>query len=130
MRVRGTSESRSGLCRPVIAIVAAYAVALHMLLAAVLGVAPTARAGDIAAGAIICLAHDASAPAENPDQGTACLDHCVLCTAAQATMPARSAALDAAQRVREVLRWRAVHAHAPRPPATSSASPRGPPLAA
>ena len=56
-----------------------------------------ARANDFASTAVICLTHAGSvpAPSDNPDEGATCLNHCVLCTVAHATVPGPSVALDA-----------------------------------
>jgi hypothetical protein len=132
MRVRGTSQNRSGLWRPLLAILAAQGLVLQALLLATLGAAQVARAGAFGPEAVICLTHDTSAPtrSDDPDGQAACLKHCVLCVGIHAAVPAHGVPVRAAQRVGEVLRFHAAHVVTPKPRETSSASPRGPPLAA
>jgi hypothetical protein len=116
----------------VVAVLAAQILVLQMLLLAIFGAAQVARASALGSDVVICLTHDASAPApsDNPDEHTACLDHCVLCAGVHAALPAHGVAAHAAQRVAEVLRFRAAHGAASEPREISATSARGPPLAA
>jgi hypothetical protein len=115
-----------------IAIVVAQVLVLQTLLLAIFGAAQIARASALGSDVVICLTHDASAPAPSDDRDAhaACLNHCVLCAGIHAALPTHNVSVRAAQRVGEVLRWRATYTVAPKPREKSSASPRGPPLAA
>jgi len=120
--------------RPVLALVAIYALVLQTLLLSVVGAAQAARAAGGAADAVICLTHEGVAPAPSnaPDEHSGCAAHCILCAGGvhAAAVPPLGISLGLVSVTGEVLRW-----HRPDWPVSAPfdnpvAQPRGPPLAA
>jgi hypothetical protein len=123
--------------RPVVALVAAYALVLQALLLGVVVASQAARAADGTADRIICLTHEGVAapapsdPSDGPNQHSDCAANCLLCAegihAVALAPPGNSLSPVSAG---ETLRW-----HRPEWLVSALfdnpvAQPRGPPLAA
>jgi hypothetical protein len=127
---------RSGRWRPVLALVAAYALVLQMLLLGAVGATQAAHAaGGTVADTIICLTHEGlatPAPSDAPDEHSGCATHCVLCAGGlhAAALPPLGASLGLVSATGEVVRWHRPDWLVSGPFHNSVAQPRGPPLAA
>jgi hypothetical protein len=137
MRRPGTiSRLRGRLWRPVVGIVAAYALVVQSLLIGILGATLAARAAgaDALPGYELCLSHDAGTAnsPDNPAEHSNCTAHCLLCIAggqkvvlAPANVPLGRIGVAVISIRWEAYDWR-------NPPAFCNpvARQRGPPLAA
>lgn len=132
------SRCRGGrLWRPVIAIVAAYALIIQSLLIGILGASIAARAagGDSLPGFELCLSHGAdtaNSPADAPERHSDCTAHCLLCVAGglKVALAPASVSLGPVHGAAVAIRWEARDWQTLPAFHDPVARPRGPPLAA